>query len=239
MPRKSSGRRGGAKPKGGRDLHVRVKTAKGRKSSSTKWLQRQLNDPYVSAARREGYRSRAAYKLLGLDEKFRFLKAGQKVVDLGAAPGGWSQVAVDRVGRGGKVVAADVNEFEPVAGGTCLALDVFADDAVDQIKAALDGPADVVLSDMAAPASGHRNTDHLRIIGLCEAALDVASELLKPGGTFVAKVLQGGTEQELLALLKRLFTSVRHAKPEASRKDSAEMYVVALGFRGREPDQER
>ena len=219
MPRKSSGRRGGAKPKGGRDLHVRVKTAKGRKSSSTKWLQRQLNDPYVSAARREGYRSRAAYKLLGLDEKFRFLKAGQKVVDLGAAPGGWSQVAVDRVGRGGKVVAAD--------------------DAVDQIKAALDGPADVVLSDMAAPASGHRNTDHLRIIGLCEAALDVASELLKPGGTFVAKVLQGGTEQELLALLKRLFTSVRHAKPEASRKDSAEMYVVALGFRGREPDQER
>ena len=232
MSGKRRGRGKATGPKSGRDLHVRVKTAKGRKSSSTRWLQRQLNDPYVSAARREGYRSRAAYKLLELDQKFRFLNPDGRVVDLGAAPGSWTQVAVERVGRGGRVVAADIIEMDPVAGATCLRLDVFEEDAIDRLKDGLDGPADVVLSDMAAPATGHRHTDHLRIISLCEAALEVATELLAPGGAFVAKVLQGGTEQELLAHLKLRFASVRHAKPDASRKDSAEMYVVALGFRG-------
>lgn len=233
MSSKPTGRGRGGAPKGARDLHVRVKTAKGRKSSSTRWLQRQLNDPYVSAARREGYRSRAAYKLRELDQRFRFLNPDGRVLDLGAAPGGWTQVAVERVGRGGRVVAADINDMDAVTGATCLRLDIFEDHALDQLKEALGGLAGVVLSDMAAPATGHRHTDHLRIIGLCEAALEVAIELLAPGGVFVAKVLQGGTEQELLARLKRLFGSVRHAKPDASRKDSAEMYVVALGFRGR------
>lgn len=230
----------GASPRGARDLHVRVKSARGRKPSSTRWLQRQLNDPYVVAARREGYRSRAAYKLLELEDRFHFLKPGDQIVDLGAAPGGWTQVAVERVGSGGKVVAADTTEIDPIQGAECLLLDVFAPEAIDRLRDALGGRADVVLSDMAAPSTGHQQTDHLRIMGLCEAAVDVASELLAPDGTFVAKVLQGGAEQGLLNSLKRLFTKVRHAKPEASRKDSAEMYVIALGFRGHdETDGER
>ncbi len=221
--------------KGVRELHVRVKTAKGRKTSSTRWLQRQLNDPYVVAAQREGFRSRAAYKLQELDDRFHILKPGVRVIDLGAAPGGWAQIAVERVGATGRVVAADVGEMDAVTGADCLQLDIFAPDAIERLRNALGAGegANVVLSDMAAPATGHRHTDHLRVIGLCEAALDVATELMAPGGTFVAKVLQGGTEQELLALLKRSFKSVRHAKPEASRKDSAEMYVVAQGFKGR------
>ena len=219
--------------KGARDLTVRVKSAKGRKTSSTRWLQRQLNDPYVLAAQRDGFRSRAAYKLQELDDRFQFLKPGIKVVDLGAVPGGWSQIAVERVGKSGRVVAADINEMDPISGAECLQLDIFAPDANIRLKDALGGDADIVLSDMAAPATGHRQTDHIRIIGLCEAALDVAIELLTPGGIFVAKVLQGGTEKELLALLKQNFDTVRHAKPNASRKDSAEMYVLAFGFKGR------
>jgi 23S rRNA (uridine2552-2'-O)-methyltransferase len=228
--KKSSGR------KGARDLHVRVKTAKGRRPSSTRWLQRQLNDPFVAAARRAGYRSRAAFKLQELDDKFQFLKPGARVVDLGAAPGGWSQIAVERVGDSGRVVAGDVTEMDPIPGVECFQLDVFEPNAIERLRDALGGGADVLLSDMAAPSTGHRSTDHLRIIGLCEAALDVAGELLVPGGTFVAKVLQGGTERELLMQLKSLFENVRHAKPDASRKDSAEMYVVALGFRGKKPE---
>lgn len=237
MPKK--GKSGGKKPGlgGARDLHVRVKTAKGRKPSSTRWLQRQLNDPYVAAARREGYLSRAAYKLLDLDDKFKILKSGDRVIDLGAAPGGWTQVVVERVGDQGKVVAADTSVMEDIQGAQCFQLDVFAPDAIDRLREALGGAANVVLSDMAAPSTGHSQTDHIRIIGLCEAALDVATEMLAPGGAFVAKVLQGGTEQSLLLNLKRLFTTVRHAKPDASRKDSAELYVVALGFRGPEASE--
>jgi len=228
--KKKSGR------KGARDLHVRVKTAKGRRTSSTRWLQRQLNDPYVIAAQREGFRSRSAYKLQELDDRFHFLKPGARIIDLGAAPGGWTQISVERVGTAGKVVAADVSEMDPVAGAECLQLDVFAPDTIERLRELLGGDADVILSDMAAPSTGHQQTDHLRIMGLCEAALDVAIQLMTPGGAFVAKVLQGGTEQELLALLKRNFRSVRHAKPEASRKDSAEMYVVALDFKGHSTD---
>ncbi len=219
--------------KGARDLSVRVKTAKGRRTSSTRWLQRQLNDPYVIAAQREGFRSRAAYKLQELDDRYHFLNLDARVIDLGAAPGGWTQIAVERVGANGRVVAVDVNEMEPVTGADCLQLDVFAPDAVEQLRDRLGSGANLVLSDMAAPSTGHKSTDHLRIIGLCEAALEVAIEVLIPGGTFVAKVLQGGTEQQLLTLLKHNFDIVRHAKPEASRKDSAEMYVVAIGFKGR------
>lgn len=222
----------------GRDgaLKVRVKSAKKRSVSSTRWLERQLNDPYVARAKREGFRSRAAYKLAELDQRFRFLKPGMTVVDLGAAPGGWTQVAVKRVradGGGGRVVALDILPMDPVAGAETLTLD-FLDDAVpDLIRAALGGGADVVLSDMAPPASGERETDHLRIMALVEAAAEFAAEVLKPGGVFVAKVWQGGTEAQLLAKLKRGFAAVRHAKPPASRPESAEVYVVATGFRGR------
>jgi 23S rRNA (uridine2552-2'-O)-methyltransferase len=225
--------------KGARTLKTRVKTAKGRKLSSTLWLERQLNDPYVQRARREGYRSRAAYKLIEIDDKRRFLVPGARVVDLGCAPGGWLQVAVKRVNalgdKGGKargaVLGVDIQEVEPVAGAEILQLDFLDDDADTVVKQALGGQADVVLSDMAAPSSGHRGTDHLRIIALCDAAAHFAFDVLTPGGVFVAKVLQGGAENDLLALLKRRFTSVAHVKPPASRKDSAEMYVVATGFR--------
>ena len=217
----------------GRNLKVRVK-AGGRTQASRRWLERQLNDPYVARAKREGFRSRAAYKLAEIDDKHRFLKAGAKVVDLGAAPGGWSQVAAKRVRAGeggGHVVAIDLLDIDPVPGVDFVQLDFMADDAPDRLKSMLDGPADVVLSDMAANATGHRQTDHLKIMGLAEAAAAFAREVLRPGGAFLAKVLQGGTEGQLLASLKRDFASVKHVKPAASRSDSAELYVLATGFR--------
>ena len=220
---------------GGRDLKVRVKTGKGRKLSSKLWLERQLNDPYVARAKREGFRSRAAYKLIEIDDKNRILKPGARVLDLGAAPGGWSQVAAKRVGAGeggrGRVVAIDILEMAPVPGVDILHLDFLAPDAPEKLKAALGGPADVVLSDMAANATGHRKTDHLKIMALVEAAADFACEVLAPGGSFLAKVLQGGTEAALLAGLKRKFATVKHVKPAASRSDSAELYLLATGFR--------
>ncbi len=218
----------------GRNLKVRVRSG-GRTQASRRWLERQLNDPYVARARREGFRSRAAYKLAEIDDKHRFLKAGGKIVDLGAAPGGWSQVAAKRVRAGeggGRVVAIDLLDIDPIPGVDFVQLDFMAADAPDQLKAMLGGPADVVLSDMAANATGHRRTDHLKIMGLAEAAAEFAREVLRPGGVFLAKVLQGGTEGQLLASLKRDFAPVKHVKPSASRSDSAELYVLATGFRG-------
>lgn len=221
----------------GRGLSIRVKTAKKRTSSSTWWLGRQLNDPYVLEAKKLGYRSRAAFKLLQLDEKFHFLKPGARVVDLGAAPGGWTQIAADKVlksgprGAQGKVVGIDILPMDPVPGATTLHLDFTLDEAPGKLNALLDGPADVVLSDMAASATGHTQTDHIKIIYLAELALDFALQVLSPGGVFIAKVLQGGAESQLLATLKRHFATVKHVKPEASRKESAEIYVVALGFK--------
>jgi 23S rRNA (uridine2552-2'-O)-methyltransferase len=216
---------------GKRQLFIRVKSAKKRTLSSQKWLERQLNDPYVIAAKRDGWRSRAAFKLIELDDKLRFLRPGQRVVDLGAAPGGWAQVAAQRVksleGKG-QVVAIDISEMESIPGVEILHLDFMLEAAPgDLISRLREGRADVVLSDMAAPASGHAGTDHMRIMGLAETA-----GVLAPGGCFVAKVLQGGTEKDLLVQLKRDFTTVRHVKPPASRSDSAELYVVATGFRG-------
>lgn len=231
--KKTSGR-------GVRELKTRVKTARGRKLSSTRWLERQLNDPYVQAAKRDGYRSRAAYKLVELDDRLRFLVPGARVVDLGCAPGGWCQVAVTRVNalgeRKGKAVGSvlgvDLQAVEPIPGTVLMELDFMADEADAAVKAALGGQADVVLSDMAASASGHRATDHLRIVALAETAAYFAFDVLAEGGTFAAKVLQGGAEGGLLALLKKHFAKVSHIKPPASRSDSAEMYVVATGFRG-------
>lgn len=219
---------------GARQATVRVKTAKRRSSSSTRWLQRQLNDPYVAEAQRRGYRSRAAFKLVGIDDKFRILRPGGVVVDLGCAPGGWTQVAVERTGAGrGLVVGIDLQEVAPVPGAVLLAGDFMAEDASARLREALGGRAvDVVLSDMAASATGHSRTDHLRIVALAEAAYAFAREVLAPGGVFVAKVFAGGTEAELLAALKRDFARVAHFKPPASRKESAETYVVAAGFRG-------
>jgi 23S rRNA (uridine2552-2'-O)-methyltransferase len=216
-------------------LNERVRTARKRTVSSTRWLERQLNDPFVIEAQRLGFRSRAAFKLIQLDDRFHFLRPGKRVVDLGAAPGGWTQVAVDRVraldANGGKVVGIDILEWAPVAGATVLTHD-FLDDAAPQIlKDALGGPADVVLSDMAAPTTGHPATDHARIIHMCEVAFDFALEVLAPGGSFVAKVFKGGTERDLLDMLKKSFEQVRHAKPPASRAESAETYVIAMGFR--------
>ena len=229
----------GSRPTGsrptGRGATVRVKTARGRTVSSQRWLQRQLNDPYVAEAKKRGYRSRAAFKLLQLDDQFRFLKRGARVIDLGAAPGGWTQVAVERVRpeqSNGMVLGIDLTPVEPIAGATVLAKDFYDDDAPALLEKLLGGPADVVLSDMAAAATGETQVDHLRIMGLAEAAHDFACQVLKPGGSFVAKVLRGGTERTLLDRLKRDFTKVRHVKPEASRADSAEMYVVGTGFRG-------
>jgi 23S rRNA (uridine2552-2'-O)-methyltransferase len=216
-------------------LHVTVRSGGKRKLSSKLWLERQLNDPYVAQAKRDGLRSRAAYKLIEIDDKYHFLKSGITVVDLGAAPGGWSQVAAKRVRAGeggGRVVAIDLLDIDPVPGVDFVQLDFMAADAPDRLKAMLGGPADVVLSDMAANATGHRRTDHLKIVGLAEAAAEFAREVLKPGGVFLAKVLQGGTEGQLLASLKRDFASVKHVKPAASRSDSAELYVLATGFRG-------
>lgn len=225
--------------RGQRDLKVKVKTARGRKPSSTRWLQRQLNDPYVKRARAEGYRGRAAYKIIELDDKYRFLVPGARVVDLGAAPGGWSQVAVRRVNafgdRSGKaqgsVLGIDLQDMEPIAGSTLYQLDFMADDADIQVRKWLGGKADVVMSDMAAASSGHKQTDHLRIIALCEAAAFFAFDVLDTGGTFVAKVLAGGAEGELQKLLKKRFTKVANFKPPASRADSSEKFVVATGFR--------
>jgi 23S rRNA (uridine2552-2'-O)-methyltransferase len=215
---------------------VRVKTARRRSASSTHWLERQLNDPYVAEARRLGYRSRAAFKLLELDDRFRLLKPGARVVDLGAAPGGWTQVAAARTraeAGQGRVVGIDLLPMDPVPGATLLHMDFLGDAAPEAIRAALGGPADLVLSDMAAPTTGHAATDHMRIVALAEAAYAFAREVLAPGGSFVAKVFQGGTERSLLESLRRDFEAVRHAKPPASRAESAEVYVVAQGFRGR------
>ncbi len=225
----------------GRDLRVRVKSAKGRKLSSTLWLERQLNDPYVVRAKREGFRGRAAYKIMELDEKFGFLRPGARVVDLGCAPGGWCQVAVPRVNvlgdAGGKpvgrVIGVDLQEVEPIPGAELHRLDFLAEGADDEVKAWLGGKADVVLSDMAAAASGHRATDHLRIVALAEAAAEFAMDVLEEGGTFVAKVLAGGAEGGLQAVLKRAFRKVANVKPKSSRADSSEKFVVAQGFRGR------
>ncbi len=213
-----------------------VRVAKAKTASSRRWLERQLNDPYVQAARDEGYRSRAAYKLIELDERFSLLRSGMAVVDLGAAPGGWAQIAAQRarVGKArGLVVAVDLNPIDAIEGVTFIQADALDFAVLGPIRAALGGRrADLVLSDMAAPATGHTPTDHLRIMALCEAALDIAEPLLEPGGAFVAKVLKGGTERFLLERLKRVFRTVKHAKPPASRADSAESYVVALGYRG-------
>ena len=226
--------------RGQRDLRVKVKTARGRKLSSTLWLERQLNDPYVKRAQADGYRGRAAYKILELDDKFRFLVPGVRVVDLGCAPGGWCQVAVKRINalgtrqgkRVGTILGVDLQEVESIPGAEMHVLDFMEDDADAKVKAWLDGPADVVMSDMAAAASGHKQTDHLRIIALCEAAAYFAFDVLTPGGTFVAKVLAGGAEGELQALLKQKFTKVINMKPPASRSSSSEKFVVATGFRG-------
>ncbi|MCB5176815.1 MULTISPECIES: RlmE family RNA methyltransferase [Microvirga] len=217
---------------GTRNLKQRVKTANKRSLSSQKWLERQLNDPYVARAKREGYRSRAAFKLLEIDEKYNILKTGQRVVDLGAAPGGWSQIAARKVGAKGKVVGIDLLPIDPMPGVEFIQLDFLDESAPDKLIEMLGGPADVVMSDMAANTTGHKKTDHLRIMGLAEAAIYFAREILAPGGVFVAKVFQGGTESQLLADLKRDFAVVRHVKPAASRSDSAELYVLATGFRG-------
>jgi len=233
MAKKTSGR-------GQRDLKVKVKTARGRKLSSTRWLERQLNDPYVQRAKREGYRGRAAFKILELDDKFRFLVPGARVVDLGSAPGGWSQVAVRRVNalgekqgkKIGRVIGLDLQEVEPIPGSEQHVLDFMEDDADAKVKTWLDGKADVVMSDMAAASSGHKQTDHLRIIALCEAAAYLAFDVLEEGGTFVAKVLAGGAEGDLQKLLKQRFAKVANVKPPASRSDSSEKFVVATGFRG-------
>jgi 23S rRNA (uridine2552-2'-O)-methyltransferase len=212
---------------------VRVKNTKKRTASSRAWIERQLNDPYVHAAKAKGYRSRAAFKLLELDAKFHFLKRGARVLDLGAAPGGWSQVAAARVGEGGRIVAADILPIEPIAGVEIIEADLLDAETLARLRGALDGDADVVLSDMAAPTTGHRATDHLRTTALFEAALDVADALLKAGGTFVGKVFQGGAEASLLSRLKKTFVQVRHVKPPASRTGSVQLYLVATGFRGR------
>lgn len=228
---------------GSREARQRVKTARGRSNSSTRWLERQLNDPYVAAAKRDGYRSRAAYKLREIDDRFRFLKKGARVVDLGSTPGGWTQVCVERVfgpslpaaasPDRGIVVAVDIIEMEPVAGATFLEIDFLDNAAPESVKRALGGQADVILSDMAAPATGHRATDHLRVMALCEVALLFAIEVLAVGGAFCAKVLRGGADTEILNRLKQEFSEVRHYKPEASRSDSKEIYVVATGFKDR------
>ena len=220
----------------GRGIHTKVKTAKGRKLSSTLWLQRQLNDPYVIEAKKRGYPSRAAFKLSELDDKFHFLKIGMRIVDLGAAPGGWTKVAVERTKAAtsdkGKVIALDINEMEPITGATIIQYDFLDEYASELLKETLDGQADLILSDMASPSCGHAATDHLKIMGLCEAALFFAYDVLATNGTFIAKVLQGGTENEMLALMKQKFKTVRHSKPPASRSNSSEIYVIASGFKG-------
>lgn len=233
IPTNNSGR-------GQRELRVKVKTARGRKLSSTIWLERQLNDPYVKRAQVEGYRGRAAFKILELDDKYRFLVPGARIVDLGCAPGGWCQVAVRRINalgerqgkKVGTILGVDLQEVESIPGAEIHVLDFMEDGADDKVKTWLDGQADVVMSDMAAASSGHKQTDHLRIIALCEAAAYFAFDVLAPGGTFIAKVLAGGAEGDLQALLKKKFTKVSNIKPPASRSNSSEKFVVATGFRG-------
>lgn len=225
--------------RGQRDLKVKVKSARGRTTSSTRWLQRQLNDPYVKRAQSEGYRGRAAFKIMELDDKFRFLVPGARIVDLGAAPGGWCQVAVKRSNilgeRGGKAVGTilgvDLQEMEPIAGCELHVIDFMEGDADERVKALLGGKADVVMSDMAASSSGHKKTDHLKIMALCEAAAYFAFDVLDEGGTFVAKVLTGGAEADLQKMLKLRFKKVHYVKPPASRSDSSEKFVVAVGFK--------
>lgn len=223
-------------------MTTRVKTARGRKTSSTRWLQRQLNDPWVAEAKRLNLRSRAAFKLMQLDEKLGLLKPGMRVVDLGCAPGGWLQVAAERLRLDSaspgpaQLVGIDYLACDPIPGATILELDFLDDSAPDRLRAVLDGPADLVLSDMAAPTTGHAATDHLRIVALAETAFDFARSVLAPGGGFVCKVFQGGTENTLLAAMKQDFAKIRHVKPAASRADSKETYVVAEGFRGGEGD---
>jgi 23S rRNA (uridine2552-2'-O)-methyltransferase len=233
---KSGGSGGGSGARGGdRDLAVRLKTARRRTPSSQRWLERQLNDPYVARAKREGYRSRAAFKLIEIDDKHRLLKPGQRIVDLGAAPGGWSQIAARKVRRAkgeGAVAAIDLLEIEPIPGVDFIALDFMDDVAPDRLKAMIGGPADGVMSDMAANTTGHKMTDHLRIIGLAEAALQFAREILAPGGFFLVKLFQGGDTVNLINQMKREFATVRHIKPGASRADSSELYVLATGYRG-------
>ncbi len=228
-------RRSRSPDRSGRSLRVKVRRTKGRTNSSRRWLERQLNDPYVADAKREGLKSRAAFKLAEIDDEYRFLKPGYVVVDLGAAPGGWSQIAVQRVEAvegNGAVLAIDQHGMDPLPGVQFHKLDFLDDNAPGQIIGKLGGrPVSVVLSDMAAHATGHRQTDHLRIIALCESALDFARRILEPGGTFLCKVLRGGTEANLLNVMKRDFATVRHVKPKASRDDSAELYVLAMGFR--------
>jgi len=234
MPKKNTSGRGQ------RDLRVKVKTARGRKLSSTRWLERQLNDPYVARAKREGYRGRAAFKIQELDDRYRFLVPGARVVDLGCAPGGWCQVAVPRInalgekpGKAvGRIIGLDLKEVEPIPGAELHVLDFMEEGADDKVKDWLGGKADVVMSDMAASASGHKQTDHLRIVALCEAAAELAFDVLEEGGTFVAKVLAGGAEGGLQTLLKQRFDKVANVKPAASRSDSSEKFVVATGFRG-------
>ena len=232
---------GGSGREGGRALKTRVKMTRKRTPASARWLERQLNDPYVARARREGYRSRAAYKLLEIDERAHILKPGQKIVDLGAAPGGWSQIAAPIVGSTSEnplIVGIDFLEMDNIDGVVFLKKDFTDDDAPDALIAALGGHLpDIVMSDMAAPTTGHRATDHLRIMNLVELAAHFAVDVLAPGGTFIAKVFQGGTEHELLAMLKQHFATTLHAKPKASRQGSAETYLIARGFKGR-PDTE-
>ncbi len=230
------GGRSGAVGGGGRGLSQRVRTARGRPVGSTSWLQRQLNDPYVAEAKARGFRSRAAFKLLQLDERFQLIAPGAKVIDLGCAPGGWLQVVAERLGPEGRLVGIDLLAVAPLADAEILEGDFLDEDAPERLRAALGGKADLVLSDMAANTVGHKKTDHIRTMALAEAAALFALEILAPGGAFVSKVLQGGTEAELLTLLKKNFETVRHAKPPASRKDSSEMYLVAKGFRGQGAD---
>ena len=234
MPRKAGSGGSAARPRG-RNLRVRVKTARGRKASSTRWLSRQLNDPFVQEAKRLGLRSRAAFKLMELDERFGLLHGGARIVDLGAAPGSWTQIAVDRAeAAAGKsrVVAVDIHPVEPIAGATVLEADIRSDEVAEMTRSALGGPADVVLSDMAAPVTGHRRTDHLRTMALGEAALAFASEVLAPGGSLVLKAFAGGAHGELMQAINSAFDKVRTVKPKASRAESPETYIVATGFRG-------
>ena len=225
--------KGGSGHEGGRGLKIKVSSKHGRRTQSSKlWLERQLNDPYVAQAKREGYRSRAAYKLLEIDERHKLLKPGQRIVDLGAAPGGWAQVAAAKVGARGRVIGIDLLDIETIAGVEFTVMDFNDRDAPARLKAMLGGQADGVMSDMAANTTGHRKTDHLKIMGLADLAAEFAREVLSPGGFFISKVFQGGTEGELLANLKRDFAVVRHVKPKASRPGSPELYVLATGFRG-------
>lgn len=226
----------------GRNMRVRIKNARGRKLSSTRWLDRQLNDPYVQAARKQGYRSRASFKLLQLDDRFGFLARGHRIIDLGAAPGGWTQVAVERTQpheSGGMIVAIDIQEIEPILGAKNMVLDICDAHAAECLRAALGGQADVVLSDMAAPVTGHKSTDHLRTMALCEEALLVAVETLVSGGVLVMKAFAGGAHQDLMGAIKRNFQTVRTVKPDASRSESPETYIVAIGFRRRDPKAKR